>query len=467
MSDSSSSRSTSPDVEEDNNLLAEDAGEVSTVPFSELGLIPELLQAVQASGYKNATSIQAQAIPAALQNKDIIGVAKTGSGKTAAFALPILQKWWEDPKPIYACVLAPTRELAYQIQKQFEALGANMGVRCCVIVGGLDIMAQKVALAKRPHIIVATPGRLQDHLENTKGFSLRTLKYLVLDEADRLLDMDFGPIIDKILKVIPKERRTMLFSATMTTKVKRLQRASLVNPVKVEVSSKYSTVSTLQQYYVWGPYMRKEVNLIVLVRSLSGKSLIVFTNTVNDTVRLTLMLRSLNIAAIPLHSKLSQSTRLGSLNKFRSGGRQVLIATDVAARGLDIPQVDLVINYGVPQNSKDYIHRVGRTARAGRAGRAITFVTQYDIEFHLRIEEVIGKKMEEWAIPEQEVAMLSEKVEEAGRAAATEMKNMNLSGVGGSGKKRKRIGGSKDDMDRDDDLVEAGMPSGKSKKRRR
>ncbi|KAG8829541.1 ribosomal RNA processing protein [Serendipita sp. 399] len=467
MSDSSSSRSTSPDVEEDNNLLAEDAGEVSTVPFSELGLIPELLQAVQASGYQNATSIQAQAIPAALQNKDIIGVAKTGSGKTAAFALPILQKWWEDPKPIYACVLAPTRELAYQIQKQFEALGANMGVRCCVIVGGLDIMAQKVALAKRPHIIVATPGRLQDHLENTKGFSLRTLKYLVLDEADRLLDMDFGPIIDKILKVIPKERRTMLFSATMTTKVKRLQRASLVNPVKVEVSSKYSTVSTLQQYYVWGPYMRKEVNLIVLVRSLSGKSLIVFTNTVHDTVRLTLMLRSLNIAAIPLHSKLSQSTRLGSLNKFRSGGRQVLIATDVAARGLDIPQVDVVINYGVPQNSKDYIHRVGRTARAGRAGRAITFVTQYDIEFHLRIEEVIGKKMEEWVIPEQEVAMLSEKVEEAGRAAATEMKNMNLSGVGGSGKKRKRIGGSKDDMDRDDDLVEAGMPSGKSKKKRR
>ncbi|KAG8825706.1 ribosomal RNA processing protein [Serendipita sp. 401] len=465
MSDSSSSRSSSPSVGEDNDILAEDAGEVSTVPFSELGLIPELLQAVEASGYKNATSIQAQAIPSALQNKDIIGVAKTGSGKTAAFALPILQKWWEDPKPFYACILAPTRELAYQIQKQFEALGANMGVRCCVIVGGLDIMAQKVALAKRPHIIVATPGRLQDHLENTKGFSLRALKYLVLDEADRLLDMDFGPIIDKILKVIPKERRTMLFSATMTTKVKRLQRASLVNPVKVEVSSKYSTVSTLQQYYVWGPYMRKEANLMVLVRNLSGKSLIVFTNTVHDTVRLTLMLRSLNIAAIPLHSKLSQSTRLGSLNKFRSGGRQVLIATDVAARGLDIPQVDVVINYGVPQNSKDYIHRVGRTARAGRAGRAITFVTQYDIEFHLRIEEVIGKKMEEWAIPEQEVAMLAEKVEDAGRAAAMEMKNMNLSAVGGSGKKRKRTGG-KDDMDRDDDLVQSGMPSGKMKKRR-
>lgn len=357
------------------------------------------------------------------------------------------------------------RELAYQIQKQFEALGANLGVRCCVIVGGLDIMAQKVALAKRPHIIVATPGRLQDHLENTKGFSLRTLKYLVLDEADRLLDMDFGPIIDKILKVIPKERRTMLFSATMTTKVKRLQRASLINPVKVEVSSKYSTVSTLQQYYMLGPHMRKEVNLMVLLRSLSGKSLIVFTNTVNDTIRLTLMLRSLNIAAIPLHSKLSQSTRLGSLNKFRAGGRQVLIATDVAARGLDIPQVDVVVNYGVPQNSKDYIHRVGRTARAGRAGRAVTFVTQYDLEFHLRIEEVIGKKMEEWAIPEQEALLLTEKVEEAGRAAAAEMKDMNLNAAAGNGKKRKR-GNTRDDMDRDDDTMMSGKSSGKGKRRR-
>ena len=319
-------------------------------------------------------------------------------------------------------------------------------------------MAQKVALAKRPHIVVATPGRLQDHLENTKGFSLRSLKYLVLDEADRLLDMDFGPIIDKILKVIPKERRTMLFSATMSTKVKRLQRASLVNPVKVEVSSKYSTVSTLQQHYVFGPHARKEVNMITLVRNLSGKSVIVFTNTVNDTIRLTLMLRALNIAAIPLHSKLSQSTRLGSLNKFRAGGRQVLIATDVAARGLDIPQVDVVVNYGVPQNSKDYIHRVGRTARAGRAGKAITFVTQYDIEFHLRIEEVIGKKMEEWVIPEQEAAMLAEKVEQAGRAAAMEMKDMNLSKKDG---KRRR-----DEMDRDDDEGPTGTGAGRKKKRR-
>lgn len=325
-------------------------------------------------------------------------------------------------------------------------------------------MAQKVALAKRPHVIVATPGRLQDHLENTKGFSLRTLQYLVLDEADRLLDMDFGPIIDKILKIIPKERKTMLFSATMTTKVKRLQRASLVNPVKVEVSSKYSTVETLEQFYVWKPLKRKEVSLVALLRNLTGKSLIVFTNTVNDTIRLTLMLRSLNIAAIPLHSKLSQSTRLASLNKFRSGGRQVLIATDVAARGLDIPLVDIVINYGIPQNSKDYIHRVGRTARAGRAGKAITFITQYDVEFFQRIEQMIGIKMKEWVIAEEDILLLMEKVEEVGRAAAMEMKEMNMNGTL-NGKKRKRVGG-KDDMDRDDDMMEAGLPSVKTKKRR-
>lgn len=330
-------------------------------------------------------------------------------------------------------------------------------------------MAQKVALAKRPHILIATPGRLQDHLESTKGFHLRTLKYLVLDEADRLLDMDFGPVIEKILKVLPKERRTMMFSATMSSSVARLQRASLVNPVKVDVGGEgVETVETLKQYYVWGPLARKEVNLMVLIRSLVGKSIIIFTNTVNDTVRLTLMLRAMSIAAIPLHSKLSQSTRLGSLNKFRAGGRDVLVATDVAARGLDIPQVDFVINYGVPMGSKDYIHRVGRTARAGRDGKAITFVCQYDVEFLLRIEAVVGTKLEEWVIDSAQADGLREKVEDVGREVAREMKDQGwgTKGSGKPGKKSKR--GARDDMDRDedDDQFHGGIATHKSKKRR-
>lgn len=202
------------------------------------GVNAQLCEACEKLNFKHPTEIQKESIPWALEGRDIIGLAQTGSGKTAAFALPIIQKLWENPQPLFACVLAPTRELAYQIAETFEALGSVIGVRCAVIVGGMDMMTQSIALSKRPHVIVATPGRLQDHLENTKGFSLRALKYLIMDEADRLLDMDFGPKIDQILKVIPRERNTFLFSATMTTKVAKLQRASLSKPVKVEVATK-------------------------------------------------------------------------------------------------------------------------------------------------------------------------------------------------------------------------------------
>lgn len=301
--------------------------------FKNLGLIEPLLEALKQLEYRKPTEIQSAVIPHALGGRDIIGVAETGSGKTAAFALPILQKLWEDPKPLFACVLAPTRELAYQISQQFEALGSAMGVRCAVIVGGMDNMVtQSIALSKKPHIVVATPGRLQDHLENTKGFSLRNLKYLVFDEADRLLDLDFGPVIDKLLKAIPRERRTYLFSATMTTKVAKLQRASLANPIRIEVNDKHSTVTTLLQYYLFIPHVQKDVHLIHLANSMSQSSMIVFTRTVHDAQRLAIILRHLNFPAIPLHGQLSQSARLGALAKFKGGERSILVATDVASR---------------------------------------------------------------------------------------------------------------------------------------
>ena len=250
----------------------------------------------------------------------------------------------------------PTRvcsELSYQISQQIEALGATIGVRCATIVGGMDMMTQSIALSKRPHVIVATPGRLQDHLENTKGFSLRSLRYLVMDEADRLLDLDFGPIIDKLLQNIPKERRTMLFSATMTTKVAKLQRASLRNPVRIEIGTKYSTVSTLQQYYLFMPFAHKDTYLVHLANEQVGHSIIVFTRTVHDAQRLAVLLRLLGFSAIPLHGQLSQTVRLGALNKFKAGGRSIMVCTDVAARGLDIPAVDLVVNFDIPTHSKD------------------------------------------------------------------------------------------------------------------
>ncbi|RXW22717.1 hypothetical protein EST38_g3140 [Candolleomyces aberdarensis] len=440
----------------------------ATATFKSLGLIDPLLEALEQLNFKTPTEIQTESLPHALEGRDIIGVAATGSGKTAAFALPILQKLWDEPKGLFACVLAPTRELAYQISQQFEALGASMGARCAVIVGGMDLPTQAIALAKRPHVVVATPGRLLQHLEETKGFSLRTLKFLVLDEADRLLDMDFGPAIDKILKLIPRERTTYLFSATMTSKVAKLQRASLVNPVRVEVSGKYQTVSTLLQHYLLVPLKDKVVLLIYLANSMAQNSIIIFTRTVRDARLLSIILRTLGFPAVPLHGQLSQSQRLGALGKFKSGGRKILVATDVASRGLDIPSVDVVINYDIPTHSKDYIHRVGRTARAGRAGKAITLVTQYDVELLQRIEKVIGKKMDAWPTDDEEVALLKERVHEAERLAINEIKDQD-SKDGGHGRKRRRDtgGGGADDKDRDDDVVEAGMPTIKHKKSRR
>jgi len=248
-----------------------------------------------------------------------------------------------------------------------------------VVVGGMDMVAQGLQLAKKPHIIIATPGRLVDHLENMKGFNLKAIKYLVMDEADRILNMDFEVELDKILKVLPRERRTFLFSATMTKKVKKLQRASLKDPVKVEVSNKYQTVEQLQQSYLFIPVKYKDVYLVHILNELAGNSFMIFCSTCNNTVKTALMLRALGLAAIPLHGQMSQNKRLAALNKFKAKNRSILISTDVASRGLDIPHVDVVVNFDIPTHSKDYIHRVGRTARAGRSGKAITLVSQYDI----------------------------------------------------------------------------------------
>ncbi|KAJ2354407.1 ribosomal RNA processing protein [Coemansia sp. RSA 2618] len=413
--------------------------------FAGIGVMKQLCEACDKLGFTAPTDIQRDSIPWALQGRDVIGLAQTGSGKTAAFALPILQALWADPSPLFACVMAPTRELAYQIAETFEALGAGIGARCAVIIGGVDMMSQQIALSKRPHVVVCTPGRLQDHLENTKGFSLRTLKYLVMDEADRLLDMDFGPKIDQILRVIPRERTTFLFSATMTTKVAKLQRASLSNPVKIEVSAKYSTVDKLQQYFMFFPFKRKDCYLVWLLNETAGQSAIVFARTCSEVLRLGLLLRNLGVEAIPLHGQLSMDKRMGALNKFKSGARKVLVATDVASRGLDIPAVDLVVNYDIPSFSKDYIHRVGRTARAGRAGRAVSFVTQYDVELLQRIEQVIGKKLDEFPSEKDAIMLLQERVNEAQRIATLELKEIQSKrgkdgkgGKGGKGGKRGR-----------------------------
>ena len=317
-------------------------------------------------GYKHPSKIQAESLPYTLKDRDIIGLAETGSGKTAAFAIPVIQKLLENPQPFFCLCMSPTRELCVQIAEQFEALGSLIGLRTAVLVGGLDMVSQAIALSKKPHIIVGTPGRVADHMANTKGFHLKKLRYLIFDEADRLLSMDFEKQINIILTQIPKERNTFLFSATMTSKVQKLERASLKDPVKIEVNTKYKTVDQLVQNYIFIPAKHKETYLVFLLTQFAGQKTIIFTTTCNQSLKLALILRNLNFKAVNINGQLSQQQRLDALNKFKCGERQILIATDVASRGLDIPSVDLVMNFDIPSNSKDYIHRVGRTARAGQ-----------------------------------------------------------------------------------------------------
>ena len=261
--------------------------------FAELGLCEALCDAVAAVGWKLPSEIQRESLPYTLKSRDVIGLAETGSGKTGAFGLPILQHLLANPQPYFALILAPTRELVFQIGETMTALGAGMGATCVNIIGGVDMIDQQIALAKRPHIIVASPGRIVDHLENTKGFHLRNLKYLVMDEADRLLNLDFEKELDTILQVIPRERNTLLFSATMTSKVSKLQRASLVDPVKIEVAHKYQTAAGLVQQYLFMPAKHKDVYLAYLLNEMAGSTSIIFTSTCEHSRRVALMLRNL------------------------------------------------------------------------------------------------------------------------------------------------------------------------------
>ncbi|KAL7597491.1 hypothetical protein Lser_V15G27945 [Lactuca serriola] len=424
--------------------MEDDKHEVKS--FKELGLVEQLIEACDRLGWKTPSKIQAEAIPHALEGKDLIGLAQTGSGKTGAFALPILQALLEAAAaaapPVqhsfFACVLSPTRELAIQIAEQFEALGSSISLKTAVLVGGVDHVQQSITLGKRPHIVVATPGRLVDHLSNTKGFSLRTIKYLVLDEADRLLNDDFEKSLDEILNSIPRERRTYLFSATMTKKVRKLQRACLRNPVKMEVACKYSTVDTLKQQLRFVPAKHKDCYLLYILLEKSESTSMVFTRTCEATRLLALMICNLGLNATPISGQMTQTKRLENLSKFKAGICTILVCTDVASRGLDIPSVDMVINYDIPTNSKDYIHRVGRTARAGRSGVAISLVNQYELEWYIQIEKLIGKKLPEFEVQEEEVLLFLERVTEAKRLSL-----MSIKEAGGHKRRREEDVGHK------------------------
>ncbi|XP_064390499.1 probable ATP-dependent RNA helicase DDX49 [Halichondria panicea] len=391
---------------------------MGTTSFPSLGLSDWLVGQVNAVGIKDPTPVQVNCIPPILEGRDCIGCSKTGSGKTAAFALPILHRLSEDPYGVFALVLTPTRELAYQIAEQFRVFGSHIGLKDVVVVGGIDMMKQGLSLAKKPHIVIATPGRLADHLANTDTVSLKRIKFLVLDEADRLLDPSFEEALEVIFDHLPKKRQTLLFSATLTDTIGRLREVATNEPFCWEAPREEATVEELDQKYVLMPAKVKDCYLIYLMEHLHNeekKTLILFTPTCRSCQVYSILLRNLDYPCVALHSILSQSQRLASLNKFKSGHVRILVATDVASRGLDIPTVDVVVNVNIPASSKDYIHRVGRTARAGRGGLALSLVTQYDIDRLKSIEENIKTTLTEYDSKESEVLKLLNSVNVAKR----------------------------------------------------
>ncbi|KAF9085847.1 putative RNA helicase [Mortierella sp. AD031] len=423
------------DGEEEEEEAEEEPEFKSTLSFGQLGLASWLVNALKAMSITSPSEIQTKCIPEILAGKDVIGGAKTGSGKTAAFALPILQRLSEDPYGVFAVILTPTRELAFQIAEQFNVLGKTINLKDVVVVGGLDMMTQAIALSKRPHIIIATPGRLRDHINSSgDAMNLSKVKFLVLDEADRLLTETFADDLGGILEVLPKKRQTLLFTATMTDAVLELagptnadssdgksapSNSSKPPPFVYQCKTNVSTVKTLTQSYIFIPSHLRETYLAYLLRSedFAKKSTIIFTGRCRTAETLRVMLRELGIACTALHSEMSQQERLNSLAKFRGGITTVLIATDVGSRGLDIPSVLLVLNYDIPRDPTDYIHRVGRTARAGRGGQAISMVSERDIELVHDIESRINKTMGEYPIAENKALELLNEVSSAKRAA--------------------------------------------------
>ncbi|KAB2601885.1 DEAD-box ATP-dependent RNA helicase 36 [Pyrus ussuriensis x Pyrus communis] len=397
----------------------------SAATFADLGLADWVLRTCDELGMKKPTAVQSHCIPEILAGRDVLGIAQTGSGKTAAFALPILQRLSENPFGVFALVVTPTRELAYQLAEQFRALGASLHLRCSVVVGGMDSLTQTQSLTARPHVVIATPGRIKVMLSQKDirpVFS--NTKFLVLDEADRLLDVGFEEELRAVFECLPKSRQTLLFSATMTSELRALNRPSANKAYKYEAYEGFRTVDTLKQQYVYKPKSVKDVYLVHILSKLEDmgvRSAIIFVAKCRTCHLLSLLLEELDQRFSALYSFKSQSLRLAALHRFKSGQVPVLLATDVANRGLDIPTVDLVINYDIPRDPTDYVHRVGRTARAGRGGLAISFITQKEVNLVKKIEEVVGKQMEEFECKENDALADITKVFKARRVAKMKM----------------------------------------------
>ena len=372
-----------------------------TQSFSELSLSPAIERAVAEMGYETMTPIQAQAIPVVLQGRDVMGAAQTGTGKTAAFTLPLLQRMMKHENastsparhPVRALVLLPTRELADQVAEQVKLYAKYTQLRSMVVFGGMDMKPQTAELKKGVEVLVATPGRLLDHIE-AKNCVLNQVEYVVLDEADRMLDIGFLPDLQRILSYLPKQRTTLLFSATFSTEIKRLANSYLQDPVTIEVARSNATASTVEQHFysVDDDDKRGVLKKILAERGL--KQAFVFVNSKLGCARLARSLEREGLNTTALHGDKSQDERLKALEAFKSGAVDLLVCTDVAARGLDIKDVPAVFNFDIPFNAEDYVHRIGRTGRAGASGLAVSFVSPRDARLMGDLEKLLGKKLE-------------------------------------------------------------------------
>jgi ATP-dependent RNA helicase RhlE len=364
--------------------------------FENLNLITPILKALKAEGYTTPTPIQEQAIPVILEGKDLLGCAQTGTGKTAAFAVPLLQILYEEqknekpPRTIKALILTPTRELAIQIGESLTAYGRYTGIRHTVIFGGVSQTTQTNALKAGVDILVATPGRLLD-LINQKYISLNHVKLFVLDEADRMLDMGFSHDVKKIIALLPDKRQTMLFSATMPSEILKLVNNILINPVKVAVTPVSSTVDTIEQAVYFVDRKDKKSLLIRLLKNRSIASALVFTRTKHEADRVARDLAKASIPAQAIHGNKSQLARQLALNNFKAKRTRVLVATDIAARGIDVQELSHVINYDIPNVPETYVHRIGRTGRAGLGGIALSFCDREERGYLRDIQKLIFK----------------------------------------------------------------------------
>jgi ATP-dependent RNA helicase RhlE len=366
--------------------------------FESLGLAPALLEAVRDAGYAHPTPIQAQAIPLVLKGRDVIGLAQTGTGKTAAFTLPIIHRLLDGPRRLRALVLTPTRELTAQVKESFASYAKHTDLRVVDVFGGVALGPQEQALRRGVDVVIATPGRLIDHMER-QNVVFDDLEVLVLDEADRMLDMGFAPQLNRIVAEIPRYRQTLLFSATMPPEVEALSRKYLRRPTVAQVGRRTEAASTVSHAVYPVPRDRKGALLAELLKRDGMDSVLVFTRTKHGADKVVRNLQREGIEALAMHADKTQAQRTEALEKFKRGEVRVLVATDIAQRGLDIAGISHVINYDVPGQPEDYVHRIGRTGRAAATGDAFTFMAPDEIAMVRLIERVLGQPIPRISVP--------------------------------------------------------------------